>query len=175
MTDDFFPEPPPSRPIWLVTLADLALLLVGFFVLLQANQSLDRTALAKGLREGFGGGAVAEPRAEPMAVAAAAAIDFTVGSSRLGALPPTTLDWARGAMRDPNVTLKITATVDGSAADVDPVTGSGAVLAADRARAVAVALAGVIPADRVSVATASMPTPGRRVALITLGFAGVRP
>ncbi|MFZ5796341.1 MAG: flagellar motor protein MotB, partial [Pseudomonadota bacterium] len=36
-----------------MTLADLALLLVGFFVLLQASQQLDRAALARGLRAGF--------------------------------------------------------------------------------------------------------------------------
>ena len=51
MTD--FPEPSASRPLWLMTLADLALLLVGFLVLVQAT-SLDRDALAKVLREGFG-------------------------------------------------------------------------------------------------------------------------
>ena len=38
-------DPPPARPLWLWTLADLALLLVGFFVLVQAT---DRQALAKG-------------------------------------------------------------------------------------------------------------------------------
>ena len=31
MTTAFFPDAPPSRPIWLVTLADLALLLLGYF------------------------------------------------------------------------------------------------------------------------------------------------
>ncbi|MFX5817433.1 flagellar motor protein MotB, partial [Acinetobacter baumannii] len=52
--DDDLPDLTPSRPIWLMTLADLALLLVGFFVLLQASQQLDRAALARGLRAGFG-------------------------------------------------------------------------------------------------------------------------
>lgn len=168
MNDDFFPEAPAGRPIWLMTLADLALLLVGFFVLLQANQSLDRRELAKGLREGFG---VAAP-AEPMPVAAAAPIAFAIGSAALASAPLSAVVWAREAMHDPNVTLKITATVDGTDADVDPVTGSAAVLAADRARAVAAALAGAVPADRLTITTSTMPTPGRRTVLVTLGFAG---
>ena len=54
MTAGDYPDAPATRALWLVTLADLALLLVGFFVLLQANQHLDRKALARGMREGFG-------------------------------------------------------------------------------------------------------------------------
>lgn len=168
MTDDFFPDMRPARPIWLVTLADLALLLVGFFVLLQANQSLDQRALARGLREGFG---FAAP-VEPMPVAAAAPVSFASGSAQTGPLAAGIADWAQEAVRDPNVTLKITATTDGSAADVDTVTGSAAVLAADRARAVAAALADIVPSDRLTITTAAAPTPGRRVVLVTLGFAG---
>ncbi|WP_137788436.1 flagellar motor protein MotB [Sphingomonas sp. 3P27F8] len=44
---DEFPARAPARPLWLMTLADLALLLVGFFVLLQANQTLDPHKLAE--------------------------------------------------------------------------------------------------------------------------------
>ena len=43
----------PGRPLWLTTLADLSLLLVGFFVFLQASQTVDRQALAAGIRAGF--------------------------------------------------------------------------------------------------------------------------
>ena len=54
MNDAFaFPDATAAKPLWLITLADLALLLVGFFVLVQAT-SLDRAALAKGLRAGPG-------------------------------------------------------------------------------------------------------------------------
>ena len=49
-TDPPFPEAAPARPIWLVTLADLALLLVGFLVLVQATGAERRPALLNGLR-----------------------------------------------------------------------------------------------------------------------------
>ncbi|WP_306286416.1 flagellar motor protein MotB, partial [Sphingomonas sp. Ant20] len=105
MTVGDYPEPQPGRPLWLITLADLALLLVGFFVLLQATQTasdrpLAPRALAAGLREGFGSPAtapadtarsrslaasapraVAKPTALP--VAAAGMLDFAVGSAVL--------------------------------------------------------------------------------------------
>ena len=41
------PDDKPARPIWLITLADLALLLVGFFVFIQANNHLDGRKLAQ--------------------------------------------------------------------------------------------------------------------------------
>jgi hypothetical protein len=75
------------------------------------------------------------------------------------------------------VTLKISGTVDGSASDVDPATGSGAVLAADRARNVAAALAAahVVPAGRLTIVNAP-DRPGRvsRNVIVTMGFAGAR-
>lgn len=178
MTNDFFPEITPVRPIWLITLADLALLLVGFFVFVQANQQLDRRALAKGLREGFGGAsAPASLPTEAMPVAVAPPIGFAPGSSDAPAIPAATLAWARDAVRDPRIMLKITGIVDGSAADVDPASGSGALLAADRARAVAMAFvqSGTVPGDRLTIAGAARPMPGRRMATITQGFGGDRP
>ena len=61
----------PGRPLWLVTLADLALLLVGFFVLLQANQTLSPRELARGIAQGFGvepaPAAMPRPRRSPLA------------------------------------------------------------------------------------------------------------
>ena len=66
MTVDEFPESPSGRPIWLMTLADLALLLVGFFVFIQASRHLDNQALARGIREGFG--AQARVRRRPSAI-----------------------------------------------------------------------------------------------------------
>lgn len=172
MNEAFFPDARPVRPIWLVTLADLALLLIGFFVLIQANQRLDKRALAQGFREGFG---VTERVPEPMPVAVAAVDSFDVGSSVLPVVPAPVLAWARDSLRDPRVRLKISGAVDGSAGDVEAVTASGAMLAADRARAVAAALilAGAVPTDRVDLATNS--AAGKRAVTLTLGFAGDRP
>lgn len=171
------PDAAPARPVWLMTLADLALLLVGFFVFLQASQQLDQRALAKGIREGFGV-QVAAPATEPMAVSAGSIGGFAPGSAVLPQAPDALILWARESTRDGRVILRVAGAVDGSAADVDPVTGSGAVLAADRARAVATALilARAVPADRITLSAAR---PGRRVVTVTTGFAtpntGARP
>lgn len=167
---DDLPDVAPGRPVWLVTLADLALLLVGFFVLLQATQQLDRRALARGIREGFGVTAAAEP----MAVSAGAMDGFAAGSAALPAPPAPLIGWAREALRDPRVVLRITGAIDGTPGDVDPLTRSGAVLAADRARATAVALiAARLPADRLTLATAARAR-GRGV-VVTMQFQGDRP
>lgn len=168
MTIDEFPLSAPGRPLWLITLADLALLLVGFFVLLQANQTLDKRALASGFRQGFGG-AAKDTAPEPMPVAAAAMLDFAPGSATLPSAPDAIQAWAREAAKDPRVRLTVTGATDGSPADVDPDTGSAAVLAADRARAVAAELAAVAPGRLVIVNAAR---PGRRHVVVTLDFAG---
>ncbi len=158
------PEIAPPRALWVVTLADLALLLVGFLLLIHTTG--DRKALASGLRESFG-----EAPAPAMPVLATATGAFATGSAVLGA-EPALVAWAKDAVRDPRVTLAITGAVDGSPSDVDPQTGSGAVLAADRARAVAALLADVTPADRLTITTTV--APGRRAASVTLAFAGER-
>ncbi|WP_404372983.1 flagellar motor protein MotB [Sphingomonas sp. MMS24-J45] len=165
------PDAAPARPVWLMTLADLALLLVGFFVFLQASQQLDQRALAKGIREGFGVQAAA-PATEPMAVSAGSVGAFARGSAVLPHAPDALIAWARKSTRDNRVILRVAGAVDGSAADVDPVTSSGAVLAADRARAVATALilARAVPADRITLSTSR---PGRRVVTVTTGFAAL--
>ena len=167
MTDDIFSESPPSRPPWLVTLADLALLLVGFLVLVQAT-SLDHDALAQGIREGFGVAA----DAPPLPVSNDAVTGFAVGSSALPVMPAGTIAWARDAARDPRVALTITGMVDGTPADADATTGSGAVLAVDRARGVAAALiaARAIAPNRITI-TNSAATGDRRVA-VGLAFVG---
>jgi hypothetical protein len=159
-----FPEIAPPRALWVVTLADLALLLVGFLLLIQATK--DTGALTKGLRESFG-----EAPAPAMPVLATATREFAVGSAVLGA-EPQLATWARDAVRDPRVTLLITGAVDGTQADVDRATGSGAVLAADRARAVAALLAVAVRADRLTITTTV--APGRRAASVSLAFAGER-
>ncbi|MBP2513676.1 flagellar motor protein MotB [Sphingomonas sp. PvP018] len=194
MTVGDYPEPQPGRPLWLITLADLALLLVGFFVLLQATQTasdrpLAPRALAAGLREGFGasvtptvdtarpklpvpGGPLAAAQPTALPVAAAGMLDFAVGSAVLPTSPDTLATWARDAVQDPRVQLTVTGSVDGSPGDVDPVTHSAAILASDRARAVAAAIAHVAP-GRVTLATS--PTTGRRAAIVTQAFVGEPP
>ena len=165
-----WPDPAPAKPLWLVTLADLALLLVGFFVLLHASER--PRAVTDALRRSFGGEAAAQatPPA-PMPVMAAGLLDFAPGSAALPGSPAAVLAWAREAARDPRVALTVTGSTDGSAADVDPATGSAAILAADRARALATVLAPV--SRRITLTTAARP--GRRAAMVTLAFAGDAP
>lgn len=160
----------PGRPLWLITLADLALLLVGFFVLIQSRQ-LDHRALAEGLRAGFGVTAPVRAAPEPMPLSIAAMLDFAPGGAALPSSPDSLAAWARTALRDPRVTLTIAGSTDGTAEDVDPLTRNGAVLAADRARAVAAALSSVVPPDRLLIRTSGRPQ-GRRVSL-SLGYAGI--
>jgi hypothetical protein len=167
MTEDSLLDPPSAKPLWLWTLADLALLLVGFFVLIQAT---DRRALANGLRQGFGGKAVAivaEPDAIPLA---SAAVAFPAGS----AVPDNAADllgWAKSSAVDPRVTLRIVGSTDRSPSDIDPATRSAVLLAADRARAVAAYLiANGVAADRIAIGA---PATGRRGVLVTIGFTGV--
>ncbi len=171
MTEADLLDPAPARPLWLWTLADLALLLVGFFVLIQAT---DRQALAKGLREGFGGRVRTETRAgvaapaDPIPLASAAA-GFVRGSAVIVSTDGL-LDFAKTSLSDPRVTLRITGGTDGSAGDVDPATASAQILASDRARATAAWLiAHRIPADRITIAT---PGTGRSIALVTMSFTG---
>jgi hypothetical protein len=159
-----FKDDEPSRPIWLVTLADLSLLLVGFFVFLKASEA-DPRALAAQIRSGF----VAD--ATPMPVDLATVTGFAAGSPEPGDAGGA-IAWARDSARDPRTRLRITGEVDGSAGDVDPATGSGAILAADRARAVAALLvrAHAVAPDRVTLVTGS----GQRRAVLTLGYDGGR-
>jgi TPR repeat protein len=154
-----------ARPIWLITLADLALLLVGFFAFLKASER-DPRALAQQLRAGF----VAEAGAA-MPVELAIAGDFASGSAQPRDLAAA-IAWARSAARDPRTRLVLTGESDGSAADVDPATASAELLAADRARAVAAALlrAGVAAPDRIRLTTGR----GARRVVLTLGYDGGR-
>ncbi len=150
----------PGRPLWLTTLADLSLLLVGFFVFLQATQGADRPALADGIRAAFD--------APPMTVAGLALNGFEAGSA---VLPPDhgrLVAEVRDAARDPRIAVTLTGSSDG---DSDPATGSTAILAADRARALAavlVAQGAVRPAQIILAA----PATGGRGVRIDLGFAG---
>lgn len=156
----------PAKPIWLMTLADLALLLVGFFVFIQANQ-IDGKAFAASLRAGFG----ATETVPAMPVEMALVAGFAPGSAVPGN-SATAIGWARDAARDPRTRLVITGEADGSSQDVDQLTGSGAILAADRARAIAALLvaSGAVSPARIRIATAT----GQRRVLLTLGFEGDR-
>lgn len=161
MTGDPFTEEANRRPGWLVTLADLTLLLLGFFVFLQANVLAPAT-LAAGLREGFGAAA-----APAMPVDASVVAGFAPGSATLPA--NAARGWAREATRDPRTLLRVIGGTDGTPQDVDHATGSAAILAADRARAVAASLADTVPPARLAIET--RPGAGRAVQL-QIGFAG---
>jgi len=153
-------DPAPTRPAWLVTLADLALLLVGFLVLVQ---TLDRDRLGAAMRAGFGNDAAALP------VAAAALTGFAPGSAALPRPPRAVAAWSLDAVRDPRVTLTLT----GEADDADPATGSPAILAADRARALAGALvAAGVPPTRLAIAARRGPA---RAVTVTLAFTRDQP
>ena len=162
MTGDALLDDEPRRSIWLITLADVMLLLVGFFVFLQANTTLKPEQIAKGLREGFGLAADA-----PMAVDVNAVTGFAAGSA---ALPPNDVaGWVRTALADPRTIVRLTGGTDGTRQDVDPATRSPAILAADRARAVAALIARDVPPGRIAIDT--RPGAGRAVQL-TIAFAG---
>lgn len=165
-----FDEDERARAPWLMTLADLSLLLVGFFVFLQANQ-VDPAKLAAGIRAGFGASESAATPA-PMPVDIATATGFSPGSAT-PADTASALEWARTAARDSRTRLRITGEVDGSATDVDAATGSGPILAADRARAVAALLIRqrAIDPSRIILSTGR----GQRRTVLTLGFEGDRP
>lgn len=163
--DMLLAEEPSRRAPWLMTLADLLLLLVGFFVFLQANQALDARAIGDGIRGGFG---LAPQPVAPMALEVGAVTGFAPGSATIASDTGAALDWARDATRDPRTILTITGQVDGSTIDVDAATGSPAILAADRARAAAALLSRVVAPDRLRIDTGT----GGRIALLHIGFAG---
>jgi hypothetical protein len=124
----------PRRPLWLVTLADLALLLVGFFVFVHAvaeESAAERAAIAAGIRDAFGGDG---------AVAPALSLDINrVGFAAGSAVPPDLAPiraWLADAAADPRTKVMVTG--------FDPLDLG---LAARRAEAVAARLA--LPPDRV--------------------------
>lgn len=150
----------PGKPLWLITLADLSLLLVGFFVFLQATSHKPRPeqeAIQAGIREAFGGVGAA-----PLAVDANVLAGFAHGSAALPQDTAAIAGWARDALADPRTRLIVTGYADGSPAD--RVNGSALALAGLRAEAVVAALGAAIPPDRLRVAAATAPG-ARRVTL----------
>ena len=153
----------PSRPLWLVTLADLSLLLVGFFVFLQATAQKprqDQAAIEAGIRQAFGGSA--EPR---LAVDANAIAGFAPGSASLPGSIGAIQDWAHDAVGDPRTRLVVTGYADGSAAD--RLDGSSLALAGLRADTVAAALTAV-PRERIRLGASV--APGARRVLLTISY-----
>lgn len=133
----------PSRPLWLITLADLSLLLVGFFVFLQATgHKSDRrqAAISAGIREAFGG------EAGPRLAVDANVVAFAAGS----AVTPnmrTIQSWAADALADPRTRLVVTGYADPS---------EGMALAGARTDAVMKGLPD-IPTARISAGAALLP------------------
>ena len=77
------------------------------------------------------------------------------------------------AVRPAGPRFTVTGATDGTPADIDPATGSATLLAADRARAVAVLLAPLVGSTRLRLLTD--PLPRGRTATATLAFVGERP
>jgi flagellar motor protein MotB len=167
----------PARPIWLMTLADLALLLVGFFVFIQAVARQDeaaRAAVSASIRGAFGGDA--DIAAPDVAVDANIMPGFAPGSAALPRSPAALLDWTVTGARDGRTRVLVTGFADGSAADVDD-RGSALALASARAAAIAAAIEarGDIAGDRIRIAASLAPEqqrgkPAARRVTVTISF-----
>jgi flagellar motor protein MotB len=153
-----------GRPLWLITLVDLSLLLVGFFVFLQATGAKSerhQAAVEASIREAFGGDA-----AQRLSVDANVVTGFAAGGADL---PPGFADlaaWAREALADPRTRLIVTGYADGST--VDRIDSSGLALAGLRADRVSAELARTIPADRIRSGAAV--APGMRRVTLTISY-----
>ncbi|HYZ47374.1 MAG TPA: flagellar motor protein MotB [Sphingomonas sp.] len=155
---------PHARPLWLITLADLSLLLVGFFVFLQATAhkpQAQQAAIEAGIRHAFGGEAT--PR---IAVDANEIDGFAPGSAALPGSFQLASTWAPEALADPRTRLVVTGYADGST--TDRLDGSALALAGLRADAVSAALAKVVPAERLRLGAAV--APGARRVTLTISY-----
>lgn len=153
-----------GRPLWLITLADLSLLLVGFFVFLQATAhkpKQQQAAIEAGIREAFGGDAQAR-----LAVDANVVTGFAPGSAALPRDAAAIAGWARDALGDPRTKLVVTGYADGTPAD--QLEGSALALAGLRADRMAAALHGAVPPDRIRASAAVMP--GARRVTLTISY-----
>ena len=164
-----------NHPIWLMTLADLGLLLLGFFVLVLATAPSERAGLAQGLRDGFDAqqAELETPReVPPMPLEMSRLKGFANGAARSSSALAPIIAWSRSAAADPRVAITITGKA--GAGDVDRTTGSAALLAADRARGVAEQLlaAGAARPDQLVIATEADAAMGEVV--LRTGFVGDR-
>ncbi|NJC34759.1 hypothetical protein GGR88_002273 [Sphingomonas jejuensis] len=150
----------PTRPLWLMTLADLALLLLGFMILVHSvgQGPSGKDAIGDGIREAFGG-APAPATEIPLDVNGLAG--FAPGDASLPIDPTPLLDWAAEATRDPRSRLVITG-------EADPT--EGLALAARRAAAMADAIQadGRVAADRLRLDTRL--SPARRQVTLSVSF-----
>lgn len=149
----------PRQSPWLMTLADLSLLLVGFFVFMQATalkSQPKQAAISAGIREAFGGAADVR-----LAVEANVISGFAPTSAALPRDADAIVIWARDALADPRTKLIVT----GYADPAERGGGSTLALAGRRADAVVAAFGDTVPADRILLAAAVMPD-ARRVTLV---------
>lgn len=150
-----------QRSIWLMTLADLALLLIGFFVFVQASARFDdrtRAELAAGIRDAFAGSRTVAPAPPPpVAVDVNIISGFATGSAELPRSPTALIGWAETSSVDPRTHLLVTGFADGSS--LDTAKGSALALAAARAGAVAARIEAskIVSKDRIRVAAALAP------------------
>lgn len=150
-----FALPGPRRPgRWVVTLADLALLLVGFFVMVHAAEKKGATRqMADAVRGALG---VTVARAQPTGVAldADALTGFSAGDAALPKAIWPVAQWLKQAAADPRARVLVTGRSDDREADRST---SGLIIAASRADIVARALirTGAIPASRVDLAASA--------------------
>jgi hypothetical protein len=144
---------PARKPLWLMTLADLSLLLVGFFVFLQATAHKPeraQAAITAGIREAFGG------EAEMRLAVEANAVAFAPGSAMPPDLAPIRR-WATDALADPRTRLVVTGYAD---------PGEGLAVAGARADAVLRGLSIIAP-DRLRASAARLPGAHRATLTIT--------
>lgn len=134
--------PRTGGPLWLITLADLSLLLVGFFVFLQATAHSRRTNRP---RSGEHPGGLWRPqrRTGTRGCGQQRRGAFRPAAARLPASIGGAAAWARDALADPRTYLIVTGYADGGTAD--RLAGSGLALAGLRAGTVADALGGAVP------------------------------
>ena len=150
-----------------MTLADLALLLVGFFVLVQAT---DRQALAKGLREGFGGAVADSVQARPdPARRRRGRRSRPARPSRTR--PRALIDFAAANLRDPRASLRVSGGTVGAGRCRSGDRQRRPARRRPRARIAAYLIGHGIAADRIIIAAAGT---GRRTALVTVSFTGDR-
>lgn len=158
---------PRRRARWVMTLADLFMLLVGFFVMLHAAEARHQTSAMTAAVKRALGVKVARGQPERVALDANALTGFSAGDAALPAAVWPVAQWLRQAAADPRSRVLVTGHSDDREADRS--TG-GLMVAAARADSVARAIVktGAVPASRIDLA-ASAGGADRRVD-ITISF-----
>lgn len=150
----------PTRPLWLMTLADLALLLLGFMILVHSvgEGSRGKAALGEGIRAAFGG---SPAPATEIALDVNGVAGFAPGSAALPTDAAPLLGWAAEAAADPRSRLVITGQADPA---------EGLALAARRAATLAdvIQADGRVPGDRLRLDARL--SPGARQVTLSVSF-----